>query len=161
MEFWNHSHFAKTKKNKRNFIAYNNLTYAKRLQKKKNQRSLPLLSKKRLSVQTTQTQVGSKSPPSTTCFWNWNYVQLSEEKGERERCKSLLKAWKKQKEVRKTPTHFLVPLQFFGDETGTWRVKTSAQTQGDIGQGDDVMYVVSSYPWHGVVGYIGIMIQQI
>lgn len=85
-----------------------------------------------------------------------------QKKKERERDANL--CWnpgRSKKEVRKTPTHFLVPLQFFGDETGTWRVKTSAQTQGDIGQGDDVMYVVSSYPWHGVVGYIGIMIQQI
>jgi hypothetical protein len=40
----------KTKKNKRNFIAYNNLTYAKKASQKKRTRSLPLLSTKRLSL---------------------------------------------------------------------------------------------------------------
>jgi hypothetical protein len=85
MEFWNHSHFAKLRRTKRNFIAYNNLTYAKKASQKKRTRSLPLLSTKRLSLckLLKHKLVASPHLPQHVSGTGTN-VQLSEEK-ERER----------------------------------------------------------------------------
>ncbi len=122
MEFWNHSHFAKTKKNKRNFIAYNNLTYAKRLQKKEPDLCHSCLKKGSLCKLLKHKLVASPHPPQHVS--GTGTMSNCQKKKERERDANL--CWNPGRSKKKSENsyrHFLVPLQFFGDETGTWRSK--------------------------------------